>query len=547
MRANVRHVHRTTRRGTTQRAASLALALSACALLLLTLAAFNFGTPASASNQPQPHASNLAQVPSPTATTTGSPTVTATATSTPGVITLDSPSYGSGPAGAHITISGTGFSGTSVTLKAATHADCSGTLVSLDQVTLNGGGFSGHTFIWPLNLPTATYYLCADGTTSGPAYEQLTTSAPSLSLSAPSVAQQDQLVISGSNFAGLPAGASISLTAEQGKATASLPAAVVDANGQFTDLWTVDLSLTGTVVLIAQSAPEGSAPAVLQATASVNILPPATATPTTTVSPTATTSVSSGAGNSGNTGSGGGGTLVIVVVLLLVALLVGGGGIAYLLLRRGGGGPPEPYRPPSGPYPGYSPYSPYGPSSSSGGDTTTRGMDTPMLPGQTYGNPGMGPSSGFYDTPGGYPRSGAGAVSQWDEPTDGFGGAPGPIWQPRPMTGYGDYPVPPQTAPDGDYPPQDPWGNPTTGYGGGYGVGQDGAETRQGRYGGYGNDPRTWNTLDVDPRDLYSGGAPGQIPRSPNQYPTRGYGQAPGAGWPDDDPAGNGSPDDWRQ
>ncbi len=528
--------------------ATLPLALGACALLLLALAAFSLGTPAPARG----HAliSVIAQAPS--LSPTASPSVTTTPTATAGTISLVSPSYGSGPAGAHITVSGTGFSGTAITLKAASHADCTSPQATLDHVSLTGGAFSNHTFIWPSTLPNGTYSICADGTTSGPAYQQLASSAPALSLSSPSVSQESQLIISGSNFVGLPAGSSIQLSAQQGSAKTTISPAVIDASGQFTQPWTVDFSQTGTVLIVAQSAPEGSAPPVLQATASVNILPPATATASATVSATPTTAAGGiGVGTPGNSGSNGGGGagLVLLLVLVLVVLLVGGGAAAFFLLRRRTSGPQAPYPASVGAYPRYSPY---GSPPQAGWDATTGRLSGAGPTGQ-YGAPGMG----TYGEPGGYAPGSIGGVSQWDEPTQEFGDEPGPGWQPRPMTGYGNYPgeygLPQETAPGGSPyapAPADPWRGQGGGYGGygDYGGGQD-------AYGGYGTGERgDWrNDAPGGPGGSGAtrpdgGGTAGQYSRYPggsqgqSQGYGQGYGQGPGTGWPDDVP-----PDDWRQ
>ena len=532
--------------------AALPLALGACALLLLALAAFSLGTPAAADG----HAL-LSPRGNITPASTATPTPTATATPSAGTISLVSPSYGSGPAGAHVTVSGTGFSGTSVTLKAASHADCTSSQATLARAALSSGAFSNNTFIWPSSLPNGTYYICAAGTTSGPAYQQLATSAPAISLSAPSVAQEGQLVISGSNFVGLSAGSSIQLTAQQGTAQTTLQPAVIDANGQFTQPWTVDFSLTGTVVIAAQSAPEGSAPPVLQATASVTILPPATATASATVSPTATAGAGGiGGTTTGNNGSNGGGAgLVLLLVLLLVALLVGGGAAAFVLLRRGGtGGNQGSYSPSAGTYPRYSPY---GSPPQAGWDATAGRLSGVGPTGQygQYGAPGMGTGmgTGAYGAPGGYSGSGAGAVSQWDEPTEEFGDEPSPSWQPRPMTGYGnyqgDYDLPSGPPPGANpYAPADPWGDRGGGYGN-YG-------SQGGNGGGYGTAERgDWrNRAPGAPGAPGAtrpdgGGTAGQYSRYPGagqgqgEGQSQGYGQSPGAGWPPDDAP----PDDWRQ
>ena len=545
---------------------SLALALGACALLLFSLAALSQGS----SPRAQGHALIPVAATTPP-TSTDTPTSTPTATATPGTISLVSPSYGSGPVGAHVTVSGAGFSGSSVALRAAAHPDCSSPQANLASVSTSGGSFT-QTLVWPPSLPNGTYYICANGTTSGPSYQQLATSAPAISLSAPSVAQESQLVISGSNFVGLSAGSNIQLIAGQGSAQASIQSGVVDANGQFNVPWTVDLSLTGTVVIVAQSPPEGTAPPVLQASASVNITPPVTATPSATASVSPTAGGIGGTNTPNNNSSGGGGALlVLLIVLLIVVLLAGGAAAAFILMRRnskGGPGPQAPY-PPGGGYPGYPGYSPspYG-ASSPGWDAPTRGMGSMGMgdtrqSGQYGGDVGIGGygAAGGY---GGYSGSGVGAVSQWDGPTEEYGDEPSASWQPRPMTGYGDFNLPPETrqgggaGESGGYAPTDPWADPTGGYGGSAGGGYGG-------YSGYGSqDDAGWRNQAGDPGTTRPGGAGGGTqqgyPRQPQQGQGQGqsqgygrgqeYGQAYGAGWPDDPPGGPGGgrpPDDWRQ
>ncbi|HEX6798188.1 MAG TPA: hypothetical protein VF116_10810 [Ktedonobacterales bacterium] len=543
----------------------LALALGACVLLLLALAALELGTPP----RVQGHALiPIAPTNAPTPTDTA--TSTPTATPTPGTISLVSPSYGSGPVGAHVTVSGAGFSGSSVALKAASHPDCSSAQANLASASLAGGSFT-QTFVWPSSLPNGTYYICANGTTSGPSYQQLATSAPAISLSAPSAAQESQLVISGSNFVGLSAGSSIQLEAQQGSAQANLPSGVVDANGQFTVPWSVDVSFTGTVVISAQSPPEGTAPPVLQASASVNVTPPSTATPSATASASPTSSGAIGGTTSTKNSGGGGAGLVLLIVLLIVAVLVGGGAAAFVLMRRngngaGGSGPQAPYPPGSGGYPGYPGYSPspYG-ASSPGWDAPTVGMGGMGRSGQYPGGAGgMGTGTGGYGAAGGYGGyggDGVGAVSQWDESAEEYGDEPSAGWQPRPMTGYGDFNLPPESrqggGEGGGYAPTDPWGDAS-----GYGSSGGGAG---GGYGNYGSqDDAGWRNQAGDPGTTRPGGPGGgtqqRYPRQPQPQQDQGqgqsqgygrgqeYGQGYGAGWPDEAPGGGGRPpEDWRQ
>lgn len=477
---------------------------------------------------------------------TDTPTPTATATATPpssGTITLVSPSYGKGPAGAHVTVSGSGFSGSSVSLFAASHASCSDTQAPLGSYPLSGGAFANQTFVWPALAP-GTYFICGPGLSgTPPSYQQLSAVAPSISLSAPRVPAGSSLTISGSNFVGLPAGTPILVLAQQNSTTINLPAAVLDDSGSFTEPWQeVDASLNGLVTIKAFSSPEGSAPAVLQASAVVTVLPPATATPITTVTPTATVAAGTGqTSTSRGNSSGGGGVLLLLGLLALIVLT--GVGVGAFLLLRGRAGPSAPKGYPD--YPGYP-----------GGQGSYGGF------GQTGGYPGVGASgttgrmasagypapygrSGEYEA-GGYGGAGVGAVSQWDElPSE-----PGPGWQPRPMTGYGRLDLPPDDGgaapgwqPSGA-PPDDPWAEPPYGgaqggYSGepGYAGGQRYSGGAQSGWGSFGEEDGSGTT-----RPGYGGQSYGQDPYG--QPGSRGTGRYPRPDRrPDDyDDAGDGGP-----
>lgn len=480
---------------------------------------------------------------------TATPTVTATNTPSPsGTIALVSPSYGKGPAGAHVTVSGSGFSDSSVSLFASTHANCSNTKAPLGSYPLSGGAFANQTFVWPALAP-GTYYICAPGLSGGaPSYQQLSASPPSISLSAPRVPAGNSLTISGSNFAGLPAGTPIVVLAQQNGTAINLPAAVLNDNGSFTLPWTVDANLNGLVTIKALSAPEGSAPSVLQASAVVTILPPATATPTTTTTPTATVAAGTGQTSTsrGNSSGGGGGVLLLLGLLALI-VLAGLGVGAFLLLRgRPGPGTQKGYL--EGPS-GYGGFGSYG---QTGGYP---GMDPSVTAGRmsSAGYPTQFGGSGEYG-PGEYGGAGIGAVSQWDD----VPGEPGPDWQPRPMTGYGHFDLPPDDAsatqqwqPSGE-PPDDPWAEPPYGgarggysgdpgyaggqrYGGQSGWGNFGAEdgtgtTRPG-YGGQG--------YERDPYGQPGSRGTGRYPR-PDRRPDD-YDDAGDRGpWPDPRSGGGG-------
>src|SRR5262249_52671801 len=86
---------------------------------------------------------------------------------TPGAATLKlvSPASGKGPAGAHLTLAGDQWTGSSVSLSTAT-GDCAGATTQLGTAAVNGGAFTT-TVLWPTSLADSgtTYTLCAqDGT-----------------------------------------------------------------------------------------------------------------------------------------------------------------------------------------------------------------------------------------------------------------------------------------------------------------------------------------------------------------------------------------------
>ena len=403
-------------------AAAAVLALLAFALLLLADAAGTVPAPLS----PLPAVAVHSQ---PKATATNTPTVEATATATstvatpPPSISVVSPVSGSGPVGAHITVQGTNFTGSSVTLFGSTEHDCSVKRGTLAAVAPSGGNVNA-TFVWPVSFPVGTYYICAGGmTTSSAKYQVLSASPPTLSLSTLSVETGQPLTIVGKNFVGLAAGAGITLTENSARSGSSgLPSnAVVDSSGSFSVTWMVQGPQTGSVTIKAYGGFQGSAPAVLQASASVTIQPAATVTPTPIASPsavpTAVTSIGTPSSPSSQTGNSFG-LIVLLVIGIIISLLVIIGIVAYLILRRqepddGRKGPVQnPMYPGTGGFGGNDSYA----------DATVR------LP--SWGSNGHGGTifpTGQRALP---PMQGQ--VSQWEEQDE----QPGPDWQPRPMSGY---------------------------------------------------------------------------------------------------------------
>jgi hypothetical protein len=423
-------------------AATLALAAFICLLLAQATGVLPATTPVPRALEvragPVVHMRKQA---TPTATATQGPTPTATSTApvTPPTIQLISPSSGEGPAGAHLTIRGANFTGSKAHLFGSTGADCSVSSGTLTTANVSGGNISA-TFIWPVSFAIGTYYICADGMTGSTAtYQELTSSPPVLGLSISSIQEGQPLVVQGSSFAGVAAGAAVTLTENtpetSGAAPRTLPVnAILDGNGNFSATWTVDGPYTGAVTIKAYAESEGSSPAVLQASATVTIQP--AATPTAVAS--ATPSVGTAAGGtststSASSGSGSTGAALLIILLItgiILTLLVIVGIVIFLALQRRGGRHPVPGAgqgpgPATG-YASYGGYSDYGP----------------------------------YTPPSG------GQVAEWNESE----AEPGLNWRPRPMTGYypefdiGQADPPPPGPVSGWSPsrtaPADPWNSP---------------------------------------------------------------------------------------
>ncbi len=422
------------------------------------------------------HTAKAAQNPAPSTTPTDTPT-TQPQPQVP-VIKIVSPSSHEGPVGAHVSISGYNFSGSTATIYASSQADCSSAQGTLATPALSNGSFGTTTFIWPSNLSSGTWYICADHLTSGaPAYGVLGSGPPTLSLSAATASVGDTITLTGSNFVGYSSGTSISITESSessSQAPLTLTGATLGPNGSFSVSETLSKSFVGNnVTITAYSPAEAGAPPALQASASLTVQD---LTPTATVIVTPTTVTTGGASlpdPNPNKQSSGTGLIVLLIVGIVLALLVILGVVAYLVLRGRNGGEPGS----SGEYGGGGGAGGFGGASGYGQGATGR-----------YSQVNQFGRSGVFDTPNAYtePHAGpaVGGVSQWDEPA--VGGVsqwdepettPGPDWQPRPMTGYGqagsdtqvdafgqypNYPVgaPQQPARQGTYPPVDPWDAP---------------------------------------------------------------------------------------
>jgi len=233
------------------------------------------------------------ETPSPTITTTPTATPTATPTPSNATLTLVSPASAQGPVGAHLTLSGRHWSGTQVSLAAAT-TSCASPEGSLGQVTIPSGGSFTTTFDWPATLAVSgtAYLLCAtdDGGSSATAaqiYRVRSAAPPALSLSLSQAAVGQEVQIAGANFIGA---SSVTVMVRTPKGERPLATLAPDRkDGSFVHNYIPVRIDMGTVTLSASSAPDGSAPPALQATASLTIGAPlaptatvvATAVPTT--------------------------------------------------------------------------------------------------------------------------------------------------------------------------------------------------------------------------------------------------------------------------
>ncbi|HEV2404623.1 MAG TPA: hypothetical protein VGR88_04180, partial [Ktedonobacterales bacterium] len=439
-----------------------ALAVASVALLLCAvwLALFGLSGPL--------HTNTVFALPAvsspPTDTPTNTPTATATATAQPGSIQIVSPSSARGPAGMHVTISGTGFSSGQVAVFASTNQSCSDQPAVLSNVTASNNGFSNAVVDWPASLPAGQYFICAQGVTNPPMFTDMSSNPATIALSSATttttttITVGQTLTITGANFYGVP---QVGFSLQNGGVITQLPTLVgnPDANGGFSLQFTPTAAMTGNQTLVASSPAENGAP-TSPITVRVSLVIQAGATQTVAVVPTTPSGPTNTSANHSNS------SVIIIVIVAVVLIVLAILGIVAFLLLRGRGGPGSGY--PGAPgYPGDPGY----------GETNPRY-------GAPYGqsSPGMyGGTSGFarpgsMDLPETYAGPAIGGVSQWDEGSD----APDPGWQPRPMSGnrrddmddslYGVYPE--ATNPYGGrpansgpgYPPPDPWGD--DGYGG---------------------------------------------------------------------------------
>lgn len=200
----------------------------------------------------------------------------------------------SGPTGATIAVSGSGWQdvadGTVVNFGYSASSSCAAnvyTPASTEQAAVvSGGSFSGW-FLWPAKTPTGLYTVCASiGSTLAVAgsYTVLSAAPARLTISSSTFTVGQQAVVSGSNF--LPPQTSVTLTLQQlsGGARIPLGTATSDANGAFSQTYTIPANPTGPVELIA-SAGSSNPPTLSASVTFIVYAAPATPTPSPAPSP----------------------------------------------------------------------------------------------------------------------------------------------------------------------------------------------------------------------------------------------------------------------
>ncbi len=209
--------------------------------------------------------------------------------------TVDS-SPSSGPVGAIIAVSGSGFSeadGTQVSLGYINTTDNSCTTVADSQLgTLSGGSFSGW-FRWPAGPPLGMYTVCAvigstETANSNTPYTVLSLSAPQVSISPTTLTVGTQATITGSNY--LPLGMKVQLSWQSmdGSVNFSINSATIysDSNGSFSSTYTVPtLTLASGSYMIVATAGGGQPPTLSSSATFTYNAPAPTPTPTPTPRP----------------------------------------------------------------------------------------------------------------------------------------------------------------------------------------------------------------------------------------------------------------------
>lgn len=348
--------------------------------------------------------------PTSSATATETPTTAPTATTAPVTFSLVSPSAGSGPVGAQLTLSGAHWGHGDVALGAATASASCGSpgswVASFPSASPSGGsGSFTQSFIWPvsLNSTSAPYFICAMSSagTASVTYQVDSTAPPVISLSSGSVQVGAQVTINGSNFfTSQPI--FINLQSASGT-TRSLGTATAGPDGTFSYQYSAVPLDVGALTVIAVTQQEGQAPPAIQATANLNVL--AAASPTVTASRTpATATAQAGAipGTTQQTGGTSGAVIVGLIALMALVLAMLVGVFIFLMLRRRDDEPA-----PSG--------------------NGWQGANGAAGYGATWGQPYPNPNLPFPDEAT-LPQTGS--VGQWGNDLDG----PGPDWHGRSLS-----------------------------------------------------------------------------------------------------------------
>lgn len=254
----------------------------------------------------------------------------------------------SGPAGTHISVSGSSFgAGDSVTF-GYTSGDCStATPIAGSDTKAGADGTFTVVIVWP-SIANGKYFLCAKDTTNGSSYksgtpfESLGQDAPSISVSG-SVAPSAKVTVTGKNF--LPGGGTVEVlygpAGSNGCAT-SATTATVGADGTFTATFNAPYETADTTLPLKAVEPQGSCGKnpVLEAGTDLKVAVAVAATPTS--APATATATTAPVAPTTGTGTGGlvwppswppSGPWTVVyclVGLLLLLLLL----LLFLLLAR---------------------------------------------------------------------------------------------------------------------------------------------------------------------------------------------------------------------
>ncbi len=288
----------------------------------------------------------------------------------------------------------------------------------LSAVTVSADGSFIGTFQWPLAVNTAeAYHICANesgaGTQKGTSqniFNVLTStsagsSAPTVSVSATTVHQGDQLTVTGTNW--IPAQQITFIlqfpqeTFAQDSGTTLSQTATSDASGHFSQQVTIPSTRINAQVITAvagtpfQNDPKHYPYPLMEQSKQFTI----TAAPTAAPSPTATMTAAPTSASNGTSNPPTGQTdmlLFVLLALIAVVLLVAGIVVAVLVLR----GRNQPQRPPE-PGPGAT----WGGTPSGGG---VSGWNDPYAPASPWEETQMGPPAGWggWQQPPGQPWSG---------------------------------------------------------------------------------------------------------------------------------------------